>query len=74
MNVKLPLDGLTLDAATLASSPLLPYLAMVVTVLEGRVMDREQLSALLRQRMRQRSIGRWAHREYVLHQLNQHPP
>jgi len=74
VDVKLPLDGFTLDEATLVNSLLLPYLAMVATVLEGRVISRQELLQALLQSMRQRSFDRLPRREYVLRFLDQHPP
>jgi hypothetical protein len=74
VNVKLILDSFTLDAATLVKSPLLPYLAMVASVIEGRVIRTDELLGLLLRSMRQRSFDRLPRREYVLHFLKQHPP
>jgi hypothetical protein len=74
VNVKLVLDGFTLDEATLAASPMLPYLAMVASVLEGRAIRREELLQALLRSMRQRSFDRLPRREYVLRFLDQHPP
>jgi hypothetical protein len=70
----LNLDGLVLEESTLVSSRVLPYVRMLVSVLEGEAISREQLIAALRTRIRQRSIGRLSRREYVLHYLHQHPP
>jgi hypothetical protein len=72
--VKLTLDGFTLDEASLASSPMLPYLAMVATVIEGRAIRRQELLGALQRSMRQRSFDRLPRREYVLCILNEHPP
>jgi hypothetical protein len=73
-DVKLALDGLTLDGATLVKSPLLPYLAMVASVIEGRTICVDELLCLLLRSMRQRSFDRLPRREYVLRFLEQHPP
>jgi hypothetical protein len=70
----LVLSGFTLREATVANSPLLPYLAMVATVLEGRAIGRQELLGALQRSMRQRSIDRLPRREYVLGFLEQHPP
>ena len=70
----LNVDGLVLDESTPVNSRVLPYVQMVVSVLEGRTISREELLTVLRTRLRQRSIGRLSRREYVLHYLNQHPP
>jgi hypothetical protein len=70
----LNLDGFVLEESTLVNSRVLPYVRMVVSVLEGRRISREQLMVALRTCIRQRSIGRLSRREYVLHYLNEHPP
>ena len=72
--VKLSLGGFTLDEATLVNSPLLPYLAMVASLLEGRTIRRAELLQTLRKSLRQRSFDSLPRREYVLRFLNQHPP
>ena len=73
-NVQLTLEGFTLDEVLLVNSPMLPYLAMVASLLEGRTIGREELLQRLRKKMRQRSFDRLPRREYVLRFLNQHPP
>ena len=70
----LPLDGFVLDEVTLINSRVLPYLQLVVRLLEGRRITREELLAMLGKSLRQRSIGRRPRREYVLRYLRQHPP
>jgi hypothetical protein len=74
VDVKLALDGFTLDEATLVDSPILPYLAMVATVIEGRTIRADELLSLLLRSMRQRSFDKLPRREYVLRFLDQHPP
>jgi hypothetical protein len=71
---RLTLEGFTLDETTLANSPMLSYLAMVASVIEGRPILREELCGVLRRSMRQRSFDRLPRREYILRVLNQHPP
>jgi hypothetical protein len=73
-HLTLHLDGFVLDEPTLANSRILPYVQMVASVIEGRTISREELIAALRKSMRQRSIHRLPHREYILRYLNQHPP
>jgi len=68
------LGGFTLDEATLVTSPMLPYLAMVATVIEGHAISPEGLHEALLRSMRQRSFDRLPRREYVLCFLKQHPP
>ena len=70
----LPLEGLLLDESTLTSSRVLPYVLMVASLIERRAVLREELVVALRRRMRQRSMGLQARRDYVLRYLNQHPP
>jgi len=70
----LPWKGLLLDESTLVSSPILPYVLMVASIIERRTISRDELIAALRQRMRQRSFDRRPRREYVLHYLHEHPP
>jgi hypothetical protein len=72
--VQLTLEGFTLDEATLVNSSMLPYLAMVASVIEGRPIGAEELLDVLRQTMRQRSFDRLPRPEYALRFLNQHPP
>ena len=73
-NVQLALDGFMLDEATLVNSPMLPYLAMATSVIEGRAIRLEELLYVLRRSMRQRSLDRLPRREYVLRFHDQHPP
>lgn len=68
------LDGFTLVEPALVKSPVLPYLAMVASLIEGRPIRREELLHALRKRMRQRSFDTHPRREYVLCFLDQHPP
>ena len=72
--VQLVLDGFTLDEATLVNSSMLPYLATVASIIEGRTIRREELLHTLRTSMRQRSLDRLPRREYVLRFHDQHPP
>jgi hypothetical protein len=73
-HANLPLEGLLLEEATLENSPVLPYVLMIASVIEGRTIRRDELIASLQKRMRQHRIGRSPRREYVLRYLNQHPP
>lgn len=68
------LDGFTLDEATLVASPMLPYAALVASLIEGRAIRADELLSLLLQSMRQRSFDRLPRREYVLRFLHRHPP
>jgi len=73
-HLTLHLDDFVLDEPTLVNSRILPYVRMVASVLEGRMISCGELLAALLRRMRQRSIGRRHRREYILRYLNQHPP
>jgi hypothetical protein len=73
-NIKLALEGFTLDEVTLMNSPVVPYLAMIATVLAGCAIGVTELLQVLRRSMRQRSFDRLPRREYVLRFLHQHPP
>jgi hypothetical protein len=73
-NVRLMLEGFTLDEVMLVNSPMWPYLALVASLLEGRKIRPKVLLNTLRERMRQRSFDRLPRREYVLRFLAQHPP
>jgi hypothetical protein len=72
--VELTLEEVVLDEASVVYSPMLPYVQMVVSLIEGRgVSERELVDALLKT-MRQRSMARRTRSEYVLHFLHRHPP
>ena len=73
-SLTLNLDGFVLDESTLVNSRILPYVQMVVSLLEGRTIHRKELIATLRGSLRQRSIHRLPRRAYVLRYLQQHPP
>lgn len=73
-NVQLTLGGFTLDEVMLVNSPMVPYLAMVASLLEGHTILPQELLGTLRKSLRQRSFDTLPRREYVLRFLNQHPP
>lgn len=73
-DVTLALDGFALDEVTVVHSSMLPYLAMVASLLEGHAIEVEDLLQALRRSMRQRRFDRLPRREYVLGFLDQHPP
>ena len=72
--VKLRLEGVVLEESNLARSPMLPYVRMLVSLIEGVELTREEVLSLLRRSMRQRSIVRRRRIDYVLGFLHQHPP
>ena len=57
VTVELRLEGVVLDESSLATSPMLPYVRMVVSLIEGVEFTCREVLDLLRQAMRQHSIG-----------------
>jgi hypothetical protein len=74
LTVELRLEGVELDELSLASSPMLPYVRMVVSLIEGIQLTCREVLHLLRQSMRQRSFGVRRKIDYILGFLHQHPP
>jgi len=74
VTVELRLDGVVLDASSLANSPMLPYVRMVVSLIEGVELSCREVLCLLRQAMRQHSIGARRRIDYLRDFLHQHPP
>ena len=72
--LQLPLEGLTLDEASVVNSPMLPYVRMVASLIEGRRIGAAELIDALRKRVRQHSMALRTRGDYVLDFLNQHPP
>jgi len=70
----LRLEGVVLDESSLATSPMLPYVRMIVNLIEGIELSCSEVLDLLRQAMRQHSIGARRRIDYVLSFLHQHPP
>ena len=74
VTVELRLEGVLLDESSLASSPMLPYVRMVVGLIEGIKLTCREVLHLLRRSMRQRSFGARRKIDYLLGFLHQHPP
>jgi hypothetical protein len=72
--VELQLEDLVLSESTLRTSPMLPYVGMIVNLLEGIHLRRHELLELLLQSLRQHSIAYRTRTDYVLRFLHQHPP
>ncbi len=72
--VELRLQGAVLKESDLATSRMLPYLRMVMSLIEGVELVCREVVALLRQAMRQHSIGGRRRIDYLLGFLHQHPP
>jgi hypothetical protein len=74
LEAELRLDGVVLDEWSLLSSPMLPYVRMVVSLIEGVELTCGDVVEVLRRSMRQRSIGASHRADYLLGFLHQHPP
>ncbi len=74
LTIELRLDGVVLDESSLASSPMLPYVRMLVGLIEGVEFTCGEVLCLLRQSMRQRRFGARRRIDYILAFLHQHPP
>jgi hypothetical protein len=74
VTVELRLQGAVLDESDLATSPMLPYVRMVMGLIEGVELTCREVVGLLRQAMRQHSIGSRRRIDYLLGFLHQHPP
>ncbi len=72
--VKLRLEGVVLDESSLLNSRMLPYVRMVVSLIEGVELRCDEIVRLLRQAMRQHSIAYSRRVDYILGFLHQHPP
>jgi hypothetical protein len=66
--------GVVLDESTVEQSPMLPYLRMLVRLIEGIEVSVRQLIELLRQALRQHRIASRSRRDYVVGFLRRHPP
>lgn len=62
------LDGCRIDAG------LVEYLRVVVSLIESRKIDRDEIVELLKRAVRQHSISREKRIDYVLRYLNEKPP
>jgi hypothetical protein len=71
---ELRLDDVVLDESSVAHSPILPYVRMVVSLIAGVAFTCREVVHLLRRAMRQRSIGARCARDYLLDSWPQRPP
>ena len=74
VKLELALQGVLLKESSVVQSPLLPYVRMIVSLIEGVHFRLAELVELLRQALRQHSIARRRRADYVLAFLHQHPP
>jgi hypothetical protein len=63
-----------LDEARVTHSPLLPYVRMLVSLIEGIRLTCQQLVRLLLRALRQHSFVFRSRIDYVLRFLHEHPP
>jgi hypothetical protein len=63
-----------LDAESVRNSPMLPYVRMLMNLIEGIRLPGEELVELLIQALRQHSIAYRRRADYVLCFLHEHPP
>jgi hypothetical protein len=74
VNAELVLEGIVLRESTLSHSPVLPYVRMIVGLIEGIRLGRRELVAILLRALRQHSFAVRKRIDYVLAFLHQHPP
>ena len=67
-------EEVVLDELSVAHSPLLPYVRMVVSLIEGVAFTCQEVVHLLRLALRQRSIGARCASDYLLDAWPQRPP
>jgi len=71
---ELRLEGVALDESSVAHSPMVPYVRMVVSLIAGVAFTCREVVQLLRQILRQHSIGAGRGRDYLLGFLQPRPP
>ena len=71
---QLRLEEVVLDAESVRNSPTLPYVRMLVNLIEGIRLSVEELVELLIQGLRQHRIAFRRRADYVLRFLHEHPP
>lgn len=74
VKLELRLEEVVLDESSLTRSPMLPYVRMVLRLVAGIELTCQQVTRLLRRKLRQHSIGYRRRMDYVLCFLHQHPP
>jgi hypothetical protein len=72
--IELDLVGVILDESSVVNSPMLPYIRMLIWIIDRIWLSHVEVAAWLRQVLRQRSMACRPRREYVLRFLHQHPP
>lgn len=72
--VELPREVVVLDESSLADSPMLPYVRMVIRLIDGVQLSCQEVVRLLRQALRQHSFGDPRRSGYLRCCWQQHPP
>ncbi len=74
VRIEMHLQGVMLDETTLTRSRMLSYVRMIVNLIDGLQLSREELLDVLCKRVRQHSMANRKRIDYVLRFLHQHPP
>jgi hypothetical protein len=74
VKVEMEVGRIHLDESTLRNSRILPYLRMVVGLIEGIQLRYDELTEILLDALRQHSFAYRTKSRYVLGFLHQHPP
>jgi hypothetical protein len=74
VKLELRLEEVVLDESSLARSPMLPYVRMVLRLVAGFELNCQEVACLLRRGLRQRRMALQRRTDYVLWWLHQHPP
>jgi hypothetical protein len=72
--VEMHREGVVLNAGRLVTSPMLPYVRLVVRLIEGVRLRGRELLCCLREALRQHTIATGQGTVYVLRFQPQHPP
>jgi hypothetical protein len=74
VSVALRLETVVLRESSVSSSPMLPYVRMLVELIDGFRVSIAQVVRLLQRAMRQHSFAYRRRIDYILNFLHQHPP
>jgi len=74
VKVELWLEEVMLDESSLARSPMLPYVRLMLCLVEGFERSCDEVARLLRRGLRQHSTAYRRRTDYVLGVLHHHPP
>ena len=72
--IELQLEGVVLDESSVSSSSMLPYVRVMVRLIDGIRLRRDEIVDWLRQVLRQHSMANRSRRDYVLGFLHQRAP